>query len=307
MLIAIVVAGLAGALLPIQTVINTRLARTLGATFLASLISFAVGTLTLGLALLAVRPALDTAALSTAPWWIWTGGLAGVIFLTFNMVLMRNLGASVTVILPIVGQVVGGLVIDTFGLMNTERHPLTTARLVGTIIVLLGALVVNLGKPPTREGGPSPRVRTLLMILGVLAGVISSIQLTVNGRLGVVLHSALAASFVSFVVGTACLVVINLIVRPRIDRAAIRAQEPRWWLASGGAIGALFVLGNTIGAPILGTSMTVSVVLFGQIVSGLCVDHFGVFGTAKRPVTRRKMLGTIIVLVGIACVRLLGS
>ncbi len=306
MLIAVVVAGLAGALLPVQTVINTRLARTIGSTFLASLVSFSVGTLALGLALIAVRPALPAAGLGGSPWWIWTGGLCGVAFLTFNMVLMRNLGASVTVILPIVGQVLGGLVIDTFGLMDAGRHPLTTARAIGIVIVLAGALLVNLGRPPQRDGGPSPRARGLLMALGVLAGAVSSAQTTINGRLGVVLDSALSASFVSFAVGTVCLVVITAITRPRLDRGAIRSQQPPWWLISGGFIGALFVLGNTIGAPVLGTSLTVSVVLLGQIISSLCVDHFGALGTARRPVTARKLVGAAVVLAGVACVRLLG-
>ncbi len=306
MLLALVVGVAGGALLPIQTVINTRLSGTLRATFLASGISFLVGTVFLAVLVLVSHPALAGAAtVRDQPWWIWSGGLCGVAFLTLNMVLMRNLGASVTVVLPIVGQVLGGLAIDTLGLFQVARHPLTGTRVLGTLLVLAGALVVNLGRPPSGAGAPRGSVRGLLMALGVLGGALSATQTTVNGRLGTGLGSAVAASLVSFVVGLACLVLINLAVRPRIDVARVRATNPPWWLWTGGLLGALFVVCTAADAPVLGTSLTVSVVLLGQIVSGLAVDHYGALGAVPRPVSTHKIVGALVVLAGVACVRLL--
>lgn len=306
MLLALLVGVVGGALVPVQTVVNTRLAGTLRATWLASGISFLVGTVFLAAVVLASRPALaGAAALRGQPWWIWTGGACGVAFLTLNMVLMRNLGASVTVVMPILGQVLGGLTIDTLGLFQVARHPLTAARVLGTLLVLVGAVVVNLGRSPAGLSGPRPATRRLLMVLGVLGGALSATQTTVNGRLGGVLGSPVAASLVSFAVGLACLVVVNLVVRPAVDVARVRAARPPWWVWSGGVLGAVFVVCTAADAPILGTSLTVSVVLLGQIASGLAVDHFGVLGAARRPVTVRKVVGAAVVLAGIAAVRLL--
>lgn len=139
----------------------------------------------------------------------------------------------------------------------------------------------------------------------MVAGVLSATQTTVNGRLGEALGSALGAALVSFVVGTACLLAINLVARPTVSLPRVLAARPPWWLWTGGVLGALFVVVNAFDAPILGTSLTVSVVLFGQIVSGLLVDHLGALGAPRRPVTTRKILGTVVVLAGIALVRLL--
>jgi len=148
-LVSVVLAVIVGAVIPIQTGINSRLARHIGITLLASLVSFAVGTIGLGLVLLATRTPLPLAAtVASQPWWIWIGGLCGLIFLTMNMVLLPRIGASATVILPLFGQVVGGLVIDMLGAFGTTPRPLTIGRVVGVVLVALGAVLVNLRIDP---------------------------------------------------------------------------------------------------------------------------------------------------------------
>jgi len=308
MLIAIVVAVVGGALMPVQTVVNTRLSRAVSSTFLASFVSFLVGTIVLTAAVLITRPHLPGwAAMGQQPWWLWLGGLCGVVFLTLNMVLMRSLGASVTVVLPIVGQVVGGVVIDTAGLFDVERHALSVARVVGLLVVLAGAFVVNYSRPTPGAAPTVPAGRKRLLIaLGVLGGVLSATQTTINGRLGTVLSSPVAASLVSFLVGLAALLVIVLVSRPQLGRQTAAAAVRPWYLVVGGALGAAFVLGSTYAAPVLGISVTVSVVLLGQLVSGLSVDRWGVLGAPRRPVGRRKVVGVLLVLAGVVCVRLLG-
>jgi len=308
MLLAAVVAVVGGVLLPVQTVINTRLSRAVSSTFLASFVSFLVGTVVLALVVLATRPQLPAlASLGDQPWWLWTGGLCGVVFLTLNMVLMRALGASVTVVLPIVGQVIGGVVIDSLGLFDVERHPLTVARATGLVVVLIGAFVVNYVRP---TAGAAPSVpagrKRLLIVLGVGAGVLSATQTTVNGRLGVVLGSAVAAALVSFLVGLVALLVIVLVSRPSVGRTTATAAVRPWYLVVGGALGATFVLASTYAAPVLGISVTVSIVLLGQLASGLSVDRWGVLSAPRRHVGTRKVVGVLLVLAGVLCVRLLG-
>ena len=82
-LIALLLGAGAGALIPFQTAINSRLAGRLGAIFPASLISFAVGTVGLGLLVLVTGTPMPWQATATGqPWWIWIGGVCGLIFRT---------------------------------------------------------------------------------------------------------------------------------------------------------------------------------------------------------------------------------
>jgi transporter family-2 protein len=302
-LVAVLLAVVVGAIIPIQTGVNTRLARHIGVTLLASLVSFGVGTVGLGIVLLVTRTPLPLRATAESqPWWIWVGGLCGLIFLTMNMVLLPRIGASATVILPLFGQVVGGLVIDLVGAFGTTPRPVTVGRIAGVLLVALGAVLVNL-RHRSAPAGSGPTWKTaLLWAAGIGAGVLGAVQATVNGRLGTVMGSPLAAALVSFAVGFAGLVIINLLAR---NRPQLSGRAP-WWSFLGGLIGAGFVFSIAYVTPILGTSLAISATLLGQVSAGLALDHFGAFGYPRRHLSRRRLLGAALVLVGVALVRFAG-
>jgi len=300
-LVAVALAILVGAAIPIQTGINTRLARHLGVTLLSSAVSFAIGTIGLVLAVALTGTRLPIAATAASqPWWVWIGGVCGLVFLTMNMVLMPRIGASATVILPLFGQVLGGLAIDALGAFDTTSRPLTIGRVLGVVLVAIGALFVNWRR---RVAGAAPAIpawqTAVLWTSGVGAGVLGAVQATVNGRLGQVMGSALAAALVSFAVGLIGLVIINLVARnrPRLE------GRPPWWSLSGGLIGAVFVLSIAYVTPLLGTSLAVSAALLGQVVGGLAIDHFGLFGAGRRHLNPRRLVGAVLVLAGVALVR----
>ncbi|MGV8910009.1 MAG: DMT family transporter [Propionicimonas sp.] len=301
-LLALLLGAVGGAVIPFQTAINSRLAGRLGAIFPASLISFAVGSAGLGLLVLATGTPMPWAATATTqPWWIWIGGACGLVFLTMNIVLMPRIGASATVVLPLVGQVFGGLVVDMTGAFDTAVRSLSLFRALGAVLVVVGAAMVNLaGRPAiSASAAADHRPHPLLWVVAVLVGTLGAIQTAVNGRLGQAMGSALAAAFVSFLVGTSGLVVVNLVRRPRVG---LTGPIP-WWLFSGGLLGGAFVLVNAFNAPILGTSLAISIVLLGQVATGLVLDHRGWLGVPRRPLTLWRLLGAAIVLGGVALVR----
>lgn len=304
MLFALVTGVLAGALLPVQTAVNTRLSQRVGAVLPASLCSFAVGTLALGVAALVTSTRVPWVATAThQPAWIWLGGLFGLIFLSLNIVLLPRIGASATVILPVVGQILGGIVIDMGGLFGTAHHRLTVLRVVGAVLVLVGAALVNLfGRSRSAQpaGGASGGGVRILWVVGVISGALGAAQTAINGRLGEAMGSPLASALVSFSIGTAGLVVIVVATRPSIHVS--RPMPP--WLFVGGLLGAALILANAANAPVLGTSLTVSVVLLGQVAAGLLIDHRGLLGVSRRPVGFGRLIGAVIVLAGVALVRL---
>lgn len=301
MLIAIVLSVLAGGLIPVQTAINSRLSGRLGAVLPASLVSFAVGSVGLGLAVLVTGtavPWVETA--TTQPWWIWVGGVCGLVFLTLNIVLLPRIGAAATVVLPLVGQVLGGLVIDLAGAFDTAVRPLTVVRGLGGGLVVLGAALVNLVGRRAAVAAGHARPHPVLWVVGVLAGTLGAVQTAVNGRLAEVMGSGLASALVSFLVGTLGLVLVNLAFRQRVRQVS----GVRPWMLVGGLMGATFVLVNAVNAPILGTSLAVSAALLGQVLVGLLIDHGGHLGITRRPVTAARLLGALLVIAGVVLVRL---
>ncbi len=301
--VAVVLAVLVGAVIPVQTGVNTRLARHMGVTLLASLVSFAVGTAGLGIVVVLTRTPLPLAATAASqPWWIWVGGVCGLVFLTMNMVLLPRIGASATVILPLFGQVVGGLAIDTMGAFGTTARPPTAGRVVGVVLVAAGAALVNLRERSAPTGSGRSWATMLLWVAGIGAGVLGAVQATVNGRLGTVMGSALAAALVSFGAGLAGLVVVNIAAR---NRPRLQGRLP-WWSLSGGLIGAGFVFSIAYVTPILGTSLAISAALLGQVTGGLALDHMGAFGLPHRHLSVQRLLGAVLVLGGVLLVRFAG-
>ncbi len=139
-LLAVIIAGGATAL---QAPTNARLAVAMASPVNAAFVSFAVGTLALGIlaAVLHTRP--DFAAVRTLPAWAWMGGLYGCVFVITAAWGVPRLGAALTITLMVAGQLLLSLVLDHFGALGVPRHPIGMGRLAGVALVFIGVLMVR--------------------------------------------------------------------------------------------------------------------------------------------------------------------
>lgn len=143
----IAAAAVVGLLLPLQALINARLAQATEGALFASFFSFAVGTLLLAVALLVTRvPVPDARTLVTQPAWVWTGGLIGAMYVLSATVLVPRLGAVGLICLVVSGQLIGSLLFDHFGVLGPER-PADGWRVLGAVLVALGAVLVLRPEP----------------------------------------------------------------------------------------------------------------------------------------------------------------
>ena len=139
------------------------------------------------------------------------------------------------------------------------------------------------------------------MLFALLAGAMLPIQFGINAQLATWLDGSVRAAFVSFVVGaTALLVVVLVAARGWPDRAG----DAPWWVWTGGLLGAFYVLGSIVTAPKLGAATLVALILAGQALASLAVDHFGWVGFDEQPVTILRVLGILLLAGGVALVRL---
>ena len=131
----------AGAGVAAQAVINGRLRFILGAPVWAATAQFVVGLVLLILFGLLTRQAVPAVAdVGRAPWWMWTGGLFGALFILMAVITTPTLGAALMLATSIVGQLGAALVIDHYGLFGGTVIPVTPTRVIG--VVLLGAGVI---------------------------------------------------------------------------------------------------------------------------------------------------------------------
>lgn len=265
-------AGAGGALLAVQSRINGALAHALGPghAITAALISFA-GGLALLCAVVALsrhrRAALAELRRARVPAWSYLGGLAGVAFVSSAAYATPVTGVAFLMVCVIVGQMIGGLVIDAWGIGPGGKRPITARRLVAALMAV-GAVVVNAnGHLPAGAGA------ALLPLLTVV-GALLSFQQAANGRVSAASGSPAVATFVSFSVST--VVLMALAISAPVFGAA--GPAPNWlspgqaWMFVGGACGVLFVLLSTIAVGPLGVLRVAMSVIAGQFTGAVALD-----------------------------------
>ena len=140
----LLLALLAGAVLPVQTAINLQLRGVLGQPIVAALVSFIVGTAGLALLVAALRAPVPLAeAWARSSWWHWIGGLLGAVYIVAAIVLAPRLGAATLVAALVAGQMVASLLIDHYGWVGFAVHPVSPLRILGAVLVVGGVVLVQ--------------------------------------------------------------------------------------------------------------------------------------------------------------------
>lgn len=144
MIVALLLALLAGALLPVQTGINLQLRGAFGQPIVAALVSFVVGTVGLALLVTVMRAPVPVAdAWDRSAWWHWVGGLLGAVYIVAAIVLAPRLGAATLVAALVAGQMVASLLIDHYGWVGFAVHPVNPLRILGAVLVVGGVVLVQ--------------------------------------------------------------------------------------------------------------------------------------------------------------------
>ena len=110
----------------------------------AALVSFAVGLAALAAAALALGARPDPAAMRSLPWYAWTGGLYGAIFVALAAFAAPRLGVTFFLIVAIGGQLAMALWLDRAGAFGLPVQEISLPRIAGVGLVLAGAGLVQL-------------------------------------------------------------------------------------------------------------------------------------------------------------------
>jgi transporter family-2 protein len=137
----------------------------------------------------------------------------------------------------------------------------------------------------------------LAILVVVLAGGATALQAPTNAKLATAVASPVNAAFISFAVGTTVLGILAALMQTRPDMAAARALP--WYAWLGGVYGACFVVAAAWGVPRLGVAMTITLMVGGQLLLSLILDHFGALGVPRQPLNLGRIAGVGLVLAGV--------
>jgi bacterial/archaeal transporter family-2 protein len=142
-LVSLVLAVIGGVLLAIQAPTNALLGKASGSPIVAAFISFVIGSAALGAAVAASSGRLFAPDLRHVPWYAWVGGFYGAFFVAVAAFAAPRVGVGVLLTAAVAGQLAAALVLDHFGLLGLDRHPVTLTRAAGLVLVLVGAVLVR--------------------------------------------------------------------------------------------------------------------------------------------------------------------
>ncbi|HDS1679446.1 TPA: DMT family transporter [Pseudomonas putida] len=138
--------------------------------------------------------------------------------------------------------------------------------------------------------------------MALLAGFVLPYQAASNAAVGRALGHWLWGAFTSLAVSSVVVITALLILRVPMPDLSKAVQGP-WWLWIGGVLGALYVAGAAALTPKLGTAGFLVLVVAGQILTSVIVDHFGLMGVASKPVNLARVAGVLLILGGVLLVQ----
>ena len=141
-----------------------------------------------------------------------------------------------------------------------------------------------------------------LVVLALALGILLPVQAGVNAQLRTVLGAPLAATLVSFLVGTAALALAAAGGRIPLPLGSAFATS-QWWHWVGGLIGAVYVAGAIVLAPRLGAATLTAAVVTGQMLASLVLDHFGWVGFPVHEMSPQRLLGAGLIIAGVMLVQ----
>ena len=146
---------------------------------------------------------------------------------------------------------------------------------------------------------------TLFALLAMGAGACIALQASANGsfrkNLG---DNPLFAACLSILGTVLTAAAAMLVFRPPVPSMAVLRETP-WWNWIGGPLGALIVLAGAALTARLGAALFIALVVGGQLLCSLVLDHFALVGLNEQPVTAGRLLGAALVVAGVLCIKFL--
>ena len=134
----------AGVSIVIQQALNANLRFALNSAAWSGFVSYFVGLLCMALLAIALRDPMPSASIAgRVPWWAWSGGIFGAVFIGLAIFLVPQLGAATFIAALVAGQMIASITFDHFGWLGLAQRPIDLPRLVGAGLLIAGVVLIR--------------------------------------------------------------------------------------------------------------------------------------------------------------------
>jgi len=137
----------------------------------------------------------------------------------------------------------------------------------------------------------------LLLAVAFLVGALITVQVGTNTRLKEAFGEAMPAVILSSLLGVVILGVATLVSRTPWPSAA-RVLGTPWWAWLGGLLGAVYAVATVLLARRLGAAALTALVVTGQLICSVVLDHFGALGFTEHALSAGRVAGCMLMIAG---------
>lgn len=134
---------------------------------------------------------------------------------------------------------------------------------------------------------------TATAIVGAALAMQVGMALTMKSHVG----SPMAAALVNFGVGSLFLLVTVAFGRGSLATLAQAGSAP-WWAWCAGILGGFYIAASAAFGPVLGGATFLALIVAGQMIAALALDHYGWLGFPVRPIDAWRVAGAVLVIAG---------
>jgi transporter family-2 protein len=134
------------------------------------------------------------------------------------------------------------------------------------------------------------------ILVGLGVGALVVIQGGMNSRVTMALGGTMPATLVNFIIGALFLLAVMLVTGHLTSLQGI-SQTPRWTLLAGVA-GVLLVMGTAFLIPRIGAAHTIALLVVGQALTSLLIDHYGLLGMPVIQISTLRIIGCALLAFG---------
>jgi transporter family-2 protein len=143
--------------------------------------------------------------------------------------------------------------------------------------------------------------KLIWILIAFISGALLPVQAGLNTRLGKSIQSPVYASMFSFLVGALVLIIYIAVTKQNVSIAGVRDAPPYVWIA--GALGAFYVTATVLAFPQIGPALTFGLVVAGQMIIAVLLDHFSILVAQPHPVNIWRIAGIALVVAGVVLIR----
>lgn len=134
---------LAGAVLPIQAGLNTKLGKSIANPVYASMLSFVIGALVLSLYILFTKQSVSWSGIRSAPPYVWIAGILGGFYVTVVVLAFPRIGPALTFGLVVAGQMIISSLLEHFNILVYQQQNINIYRVIGILLVISGVIIIR--------------------------------------------------------------------------------------------------------------------------------------------------------------------